>query len=100
MPRVGGQVYWALQSFCKAHLAGWAFPPEAAFRCFSDDPGRVRKPDASFIALERLTRSECEEDAFLEVVPDLVVEVISPNDKAEEVELKIEDWLQAVVKVL
>lgn len=36
----------------------------------------------------------------MEVVPDFVVEVISPSDSAAEFQRRIDDWLDAGVKVL
>jgi Uma2 family endonuclease len=98
--RVGGQVYRQLENYSRTQTPGWAFPPETGFRCFADDPGKVRKPDTSFIAIDRLSPQEYEEEGFLEVVPDLVAEVISPNDNAEDLEIKIKEWITAGVKVL
>jgi Uma2 family endonuclease len=97
---VGGQVYLRLGNYARSTTPGWAFPPETGFRCFADDRGRVRKPDASWIALSRMARRQYEEEGFIEIVPDLVAEVVSPNDGAEEVEEKIEMWLAAGVKLL
>lgn len=98
--RIGGRVYRQLENYSEAQHPGWAFPPETGFRCFPDDPGRVRKPDASFVALARMTREEYEGEGFIEVVPDLVAEVISPNDTAGDVDAKIRMWLAAGVKLL
>ncbi len=98
--RVAGQIYRALENYSERQAPGWAFPPETGFQCFEDDSAKVRKPDASFIVLERMTREQYEEDGFIEVVPDLVAEVISPNDMAQEVEEKLEMWLEAGVKVV
>jgi Uma2 family endonuclease len=98
--RVGGLVYWKLQEYCETQSPGWAFPPETGFRCFAEEPGQVRKPDAAYIKSDRYSRTEFEEDGWIEVVPDLVVEVVSPNDNAEELQNKIEEWLNAGVKLL
>ena len=35
-----------------------------------------------------------ESDGYLEVIPDLVVEIVSPNDRAREVRQKISMWLE------
>ncbi len=37
---------------------------------------------------------------YLEVVPDLIVEVISPGDSAAEVQEKIEEWLRAGARLV
>jgi Uma2 family endonuclease len=98
--RVGGRIYRQLENYSESQNPGWAFPPETGYRCFAEDRGMVRKPDASWIALNRMTREEYEEEGFIEVVPDLVAEVNSPNDLAGEVEEKLALWLDAGVKVV
>ena len=40
-----------------------------------------------------------EAEGFIRIVPDLVAEVVSPTDKAVNVERKIGQWLAAGVKV-
>lgn len=97
--RIGGILCGELLQHCKTH-PGWVFPADTGFRCFADDPNRVRKPDTAFIALDRFTAAEYEEEGFIETVPDLVAEVISPNDIADAVDRKIEEWLAAGVKVV
>ena len=96
---LGGNIYFELQSHCR-RATGWAFPPETGFRCFAADPNRVRKPDAGYIAFDRLTVAEFENEGFLETVPDLVAEVISPNDISDAVDRKIAEWLAAGVRVV
>jgi Uma2 family endonuclease len=98
--RVGGQVHFQFENYSRSNTPGWAFPPETGYRCFADDRGRVRKPDASFIALGRMTREQYEEEGYIDIVPDLVAEVISPNDLAGDVEEKLAEWLDAGVKVV
>src|SRR2546423_11512315 len=51
---IGGQLFLLLAAYCNAHRLGWAAPADASFQCFADDPDRVRKPDVSFIRLDRL----------------------------------------------
>ncbi len=97
--RLGGKMYRVLDTYCDQH-PGWAFPPETGFRCFADDPNRVRKPDAAYIAFDRLTVAEFEDEGFLGTVPDLVAEVISPNDISDAVDRKITEWLAAGVRVV
>jgi Uma2 family endonuclease len=98
--RVGGKVYHQFENHSLQHNSGWAFPPETGYRCFAADRSLVRKPDASFIALNRMTREQYEEEGYIDIVPDLVVEVISPNDRAADVEEKLAEWLGAGVKVV
>ncbi len=45
-----------LDRFCEEYKVGWALTSEAGYQCFPHEPGRVRKPDASFIRYGRLPR--------------------------------------------
>lgn len=99
--RVGGKVFSRLDRFCEEHPVGWAFPPDTGFRCFAadtTDPDRVRKPDAAFVSYATLSPERYERDGFCEAVPDIVVEIVSPNDLAREVDNKREEWLRSGVK--
>lgn len=75
---------------------GWLLPVDAGFRCFAWDPEAVRKPDVGFVRRSRLAALPA--DGYILVSPDLVVEVVSPNDLAYEVEAKVELWLAAGVQ--
>ena len=63
------------------------------------DPDTVRAPDASFISRERLAEIG-ETDGYWPGAPDLVVEVISPNDKYTDVEAKVAEWLEAGTRMV
>lgn len=54
-------------------------------------PDTVRAPDVAFIAHERLGGPPA--PGYWQGAPDLVVEVISPNDRYTEVDDKVADWL-------
>ena len=56
------------------------------------DPDTVREPDIAYISAERLPL-DVEVTGYYEVVPDLVVEVVSPSDSASEVMDKAIMWL-------
>ena len=56
------------------------------------DPDTVREPDIAYISAERLPL-DVEVTGYYEVVPDLVVEVVSPGDSASEVMDKALMWL-------
>ncbi|HZL35343.1 MAG TPA: Uma2 family endonuclease [Tepidisphaeraceae bacterium] len=85
--------------FIKERDLGHLATTDAGFRCFKDDPGRVRKPDISFVCKGRLP-GERDPKGYCLLVPDLVVEVISPNDRADEVEEKIREYLSAGVPLI
>ena len=92
---IAGEVYDALKSFVKPRGLGWVSPEGVTFQCFPEHPDRVRKADVSFIKLERLSEEQYDSEGHCTVVPDLVVEVVSPNDLAYDVNRKTEDWFKA-----
>ena len=96
---VAGQIYRRLAAAGDDTGVGWAFPEGTGFTCVSDDPHRVRKPDASFVLRSKLPAGPAKR-GYGDVTPDLVVEVVSPNDLAYEVEAKINEWLEAGIPVL
>lgn len=62
------------------------------------DPDRVRAPDVCFIAKERLPVGPARR-RFLRIVPDLVVEIVSPDDTRREVDEKAREWASAGVRL-
>ena len=76
---------------------GHVFAAETGF-ILRRDPDTVRAPDVAFISSARM-RAEEIPDGFIEIVPDLVVEVVSPGDTRREVEEKVGDWLTAGVRL-
>jgi Uma2 family endonuclease len=63
------------------------------------NPDRVRAADIAFIRQERVPPLEARQHV-MEVVPDLVVEILSKHDTVEEISSKIDDWLAAGVAML
>lgn len=63
------------------------------------DPLQILKPDISFVARDRLTLEE-DEQGYVLVIPDLVVEVAPPNDRPGRVTRKIERYRQAGVRLI
>ena len=96
---VGGELFAQIHAFCKGKEIGWVFPADSGFQCFPDRPKNVRKPDLSFVKSGDMTWDQIT-DGWLKVVPNLVVEVVSPNDRASKLERKIERFLQAGVPLL
>lgn len=94
---VAAQIISLLQAFVMAKRLGWVFPSSTGYQCFDDDPGKLRKPDASFIRADRLPRQGLS-TPYARIPPDLAVEVVSPNDKAYEIDEKVDEYLRAGVR--
>jgi len=100
MPPAGGRhgsVAMRIGSLLSVHVRandlGEVFAAETGF-ILRRNPDTVRAPDASFIAKDRLPEGNLP-IGYLEIIPGLVVEVVSPSDTAREVQDKVEDWLRA-----
>jgi len=78
---------------------GWIFDSEMGYQCFPDRPNKVRKPDVSYIPRDRVTLDQLKA-GFLRLPPSLAVEVVSPNDLAEDLEIKIREYLSAGVRLI
>jgi Uma2 family endonuclease len=96
---VGGQVYFELNAFLRESPIGWAWPADLGYVCFPDAPGKVRKPDVSFIRKERQPEGLTSE-GYEYIAPDLAVEAVSPNESYYEVEAKIIEYLDAGVLLI
>jgi Uma2 family endonuclease len=72
---------------------------EGMYQCFPRAPKRVRKPDVSFIRLDRLPDGRVPV-GICRVRPDLAVEVVSPNDTYEEIDEKLADYFDAGVPLI
>jgi Uma2 family endonuclease len=91
-----GRIVWnvtlLLGNYIKSHKLGTMRGAETGF-IIHHDPDTVLAPDASIILADRLP--EKHPKGYYDGPPDLAVEVLSPNDRASEVQGKIRDWLNA-----
>lgn len=97
---IAGELLVILSTFCRANRLGWVFPPDTTFRCFPSRPNNVRKPDVSFIRRGRFPNEILPTQGHTLLVPDLAVEVVSPNDEFEKVVSKVQEYLGAGVRLV
>lgn len=79
-----------IADFADAHELGVVMSAETGF-LLERDPDTVREADVPFIRAERVPVSPM--PGFFEGAPDLVVEVLSPTDRATAVAEKVDQWL-------
>jgi Uma2 family endonuclease len=96
---VGTRMCRVVDIFVEEHGIGWVWGADLGYVCFPNAPGKVRKPDVSFVRKERLPEGLTSE-GYLYIPPDLAVEVISPNDLAYEVDHKVDEYLGAGVPLI
>ncbi|HJZ57811.1 MAG TPA: Uma2 family endonuclease, partial [Gemmataceae bacterium] len=101
--REGGLGLWIgtlINVYLLEHNVGYAAGSEGMVRFKLDV---VRLPDVSFIrwdSVEDPDEIENPDGAFLEVAPDLVVEVLSPGNTLKEMAIKLEEYAKAGVKLV
>lgn len=85
-------------SFIRRHNLGRAISGDPGLR-IRHDPDLVLAPDFAFTRRERLT-SEQPDRAFITIMPDFVVEILSPSERAGRVSAKIQTYLAAGVELV
>lgn len=96
-----GRVAANLTTRLGAHVdltgGGQIVAAETGFTLFRN-PDTVRAPDVGFIASGRAPSPGT--NGFPELAPDLVVEVLSPDDRPGETLAKVGDWLVAGTRLV
>jgi Uma2 family endonuclease len=87
-----------LRAYASPHKLGRVAGADGAF-ILQRSPYTVRIPDVSFVRMDRLPPPE-QRRQFLELAPDLAVEVVSPSDSANEVQEKVREYLDFGVQLI
>lgn len=107
MPPAGGEhgegagnLFGFIWTHVRQHKLGHVTAAETGYVLFVNeaDKSTVRAPDVGYISYQRIP--DRLPAKFVPMPPDLAVEVVSPNDSAEEVEAKISDYLRAGVRLI
>ena len=86
-----------LMNHVNAHDLGRVLAAETGFK-LAANPDTVRAPDVAFIGRDRLP--DPPPAGYAALAPDLVVEVLSPDDRPGEVLAKVADWLSAGTRLV
>ena len=90
--RQANRMHLSLGPYVQECDLGEAFSSEIGYR-LTTDPDTVRVPDVAFLSTERLATAG-DVQGYFPGSPDLVVEVISLNDRYTEVDEKVVEWLE------
>lgn len=96
--QIVGRATTKIGGFVEVNQLGDVLGAETGF-LLRRNPDRVRAPDVAFVAAGRLPPGPTP-TGYVETIPDFVVEVISPSDSASEFQERVDEWLDAGVKVL
>ena len=95
---VEAEITTRFREFLRDKGIGRAFPASLGYQCFQAlprDRERVRKPDCTVVRAERLATLPEPDPGYMPIVPDLAVEVVSPNDTARAIAVKLREYRAA-----
>ena len=95
--RVAARVGRRIGNFVEEHDLGHDIAAETGVN-IERDPDTMRAPDYGFISYDRMAEPPPSR-GFADVIPDLVVEVVSPDDRQPEIDAKTQMWLDAGVRL-
>jgi Uma2 family endonuclease len=84
-------VFEMLHAYLKQRGGARAFP-EAGY-VLSHNPLTIRQPDVSVLSAERIRATDVER--YVEGAPELAVEIVSPSQSAEDLEVKVQQCLRS-----
>ncbi|HEX5164807.1 MAG TPA: Uma2 family endonuclease [Thermomicrobiales bacterium] len=87
-----------VDAFASQHDLGYTFVDGVSF-VLRRNPDDVRGPDVSFVATARVTSRDMLLKPW-EGAPDLAVEIISPSDRATDIDEKIKAYLSAGTRLI
>ena len=96
---IAGNLFGLITLFYQGRVPGYLFISDCGYQCYADDRSKVRKPDLSFVKKGRFPKGGIPQ-GYIRIPPDLVVEVLSPNDLADDAEAKVEEYLDAGVQLV
>ena len=98
MPRLGqicSEISYELGRFLEDHPLGQAVSNHSAI-ITRRKPDTVRGADIAYYSFQRVPKGPMP-DGLLSVAPELVFEVLSPDDRSREVHVKVAEYLHAGV---
>ena len=94
---VAGKLFLFLGQHVYGNTLGVVCSQDTGFKIRSD-PDTVLAPDVAFVAKARQHLIPAR--GYAELAPDLVAEILSPDDRPGEVLTKVGDWLDAGVRLV
>lgn len=94
---VSNQLAYRMTAFVQERDLGVVFGQDTGFQ-IAADPDTVRAPDVAFVSRARMPGTPPE--GYPALAPDIVVEILSPNDRPAETLTKVADWLAAGARLV
>lgn len=94
---ISGTLTLFLGDYVRRNGLGMVCGQDTGFKIESN-PDTVRAPDVAFISRNRL--AQIPPRGYAPLAPDLVAEILSPDDRPAEVLAKVADWLEAGTRLV
>ncbi len=95
--RIVMTLVYLLSTFVRAHDLGEVYGDGLGY-LITRMPDTVRSPDVSFLSAERIPEEGF--PVFVPFAPEFAIEVVSPNDQADEVHDKVYQYLAAGTRLV
>jgi Uma2 family endonuclease len=95
---VGVNLVTLINAFVRKNRLGIVTGPDGGY-ILKHDPETVRVPDIGFVRSDRLPKGKATPKYF-NGAPDLVVEIISPTDSYQDLDEKVQQYLEHGVKLV
>lgn len=91
-----GEICWLMKNTVKANNLGWVTTNDTGV-VLEREPDTIRGPDVGFWSIERQPERP---KGYLQIPPDIAVEVLSPSDSKKAVREKIREYIAAGVRLV
>jgi Uma2 family endonuclease len=95
---VCGNIYFLIRSHVQSHRLGRVLANDSGL-ITERNPDTVRGPDIAYYSFQRVPHGQ-EPAGYSDVAPELVFEVLSPDDRWPRLQTKIAEYLAAGVKMV
>lgn len=93
---VAARLLGEMHAYLRNHPLGELYAAETGF-ILARHPATLRAPDVAYIQADRVPEDD---PGFATIAPDLLAEVLSPDDRRAMVEAKVRHWLDAGTRLV
>jgi Uma2 family endonuclease len=86
-----------LGNYLDSHNFGFLLGADGQLRIL---PSKMRMPDVSFVRWDRFPDGKLPKDRVYKIAPDLAVEILSEGNTQQEMEIKLDEYFQAGVRLV
>ena len=94
---IAAELLGVMREFVRRHSLGIVFAQDTGFK-IAADPDTVRGADVAFVGRDRMHLIP--RRGYAELAPDLVAEILSPDDRPGELLAKVGDWLSGGTRLV